>query len=435
MLDSFSAQFGTVLPNLKGKRLLLAVSGGMDSCVLLDLMRRQPCEIAVAHCNYQLRGADSDADHQLVKELALQYELEFHEAIFDTQAALADSKESLQMLARRLRYDFFETLITEHNYDYLLTAHHADDSLETFIINWNRGSGVKGLQGIPRINGNILRPLLDFDRKTLLAYANDHNLQWREDRSNASEAYLRNEVRLKVVPVLKDVFPQITQKTRQAQRHLNQTDRLAMAYLQQLEGSVWAATASGIEIYLLELMKLETQEAVLYHLLSPYGFTDWNAVYSLPNAQSGAIVYAEEHQLLKDRDLLILDFRSERSSQSFILESAEQNDHLPIKLEFKKIHRLSSCEKDTIVVDADLLEWPLSLRRWQAADRFIPFGMQGSQKLSDYFINQKISRLEKEKIWLLCSDSKIVWVIGHRADDRFKVSNNTKNLLQIKWRD
>ncbi|WP_435579118.1 tRNA lysidine(34) synthetase TilS [Gilvibacter sp.] len=435
MLDSFSAQFGTILPSLDGKRILLAVSGGLDSCVLLDLMRRQAVDIAVAHCNYQLRGDESNADHQLVKQLAKKHNLVLHDVVFDTKTMLDTTKESLQMLARRLRYSFFDDLCDAHGYDYVMTAHHADDALETFLMNWSRGSGVKGLEGIPRQNGTILRPLLDFDRQVLLQHANANDLQWREDSSNASEAYLRNQVRLTIVPALKEVFPNITDKLRETQQHLQQANELISAYMQGLEGVVWNPTTNGLSIDLTALSRVNSPNGVLYQLLSPFGFTDWDAVYRLPIGQSGTEVRTDDYQLLKDRELLILQSISSKSFEHYTIESSEQTDHLPIDLHFEQIDALSPCDKNTLIVDADLLKWPLKLRTWQAADRFFPFGMQGSQKLSDYFINQKISRLEKEKIWLLCSDSKIVWVVGHRADDRFKVSNNTKNLLQITWRD
>ena len=435
MLDSFAAQFGTLLPSLDGKRILLAVSGGLDSCVLLDLMSKQSVDIAVAHCNYQLRGEESDADHQLVKQLAKNHNLVLHDVAFDTKAKLESTKESLQMLARRLRYRFFDDLCAAQDYDFVMTAHHADDALETFLMNWSRGSGIKGLEGIPRQNGNILRPLLDYDRQALLQYAKANDLQWREDSSNASEAYLRNQVRSTIVPALKEVFPNITDKLRETQQHLQQANDLISAYVQGLEGDVWNTTTSGLTIDLTALSKVNSPNGMLYQLLSPFGFTDWDAVYRLPEGQSGTEVYTDEHKLLKDRELLILQSISSKSFEHYTIDSVEQTDHLPIALHFEQIEGLSRCDKNTAIVDADLLEWPLKLRTWQAADRFFPFGMQGSQKLSDYFINQKISRLEKEKIWLLCSDSKIVWVVGHRADDRFKVGNNTKNLLQITWRD
>ena len=431
MLTTFSAQFGETLPEIKGAKVLIACSGGLDSSVLLHLMAQQDCELLVAHCNFKLRGAESDQDQEFVRELAAKYKVGYFEKSFDTKAILEQSGESLQMLARRLRYDWFEQLLQEQQADYLMTAHHADDNLETFLININRASGIKGLCGIPSHSDKLLRPLLSFDRGTLRAYAKKEGLAWREDSSNASDAYLRNALRHHVIPVLKEQLPDIENQLLQTQTYLQQDLKLLANFIEQLKDKVWQPTVNGMTIDLAALSEIGAVDALLFHLLRDYGFTDWKAIGELKQAQTGKKVYSATHQLLKDREQLLLTKKEVSTQDAYFEFDAFNTQELPVALQFKKVSSWSKLANHTIVVDQDCLSSPLILRKWQPGDRFFPLGMQGSKKLSDYFTDQKISGPEKEKIWLLCSGSEIVWVVGYRADDRFKVTENTKNLLQI----
>lgn len=431
MLTTFSAQFGETLPEIKGVKVLVACSGGLDSCVLLHLMAQQDCELLVAHCNYKLRGAESDQDQEFVGELAAKYKAGFFEKTFETKALLEQSGESLQMLARRLRYDWFEQLLQVQQADYLMTAHHADDNLETFLINIGRASGIKGLCGIPYHNDKLLRPLLSFDRDTLRAYAQKEGLAWREDSSNASDAYLRNALRHHVIPALKEQLHDIENQLLQTQTYLQQDLKLLEEFIEQLKDKVWQPTSKGLTIDLIALSDMEAADALLFHLLRDYGFTDWKAIRALKQAQTGKRVYSATHQLLKDREQLLLTKKEVSTQDAYFEFEAFGTQELPVALEFKKVNSWSKLTNHAVVVDQDRLSSPLILRKWQPGDRFFPLGMQGSKKLSDYFTDQKISGPEKEKIWLLCSGSEIVWVIGYRADDRFKVTENTKNLLQI----
>lgn len=433
MRVSFASQFGTELPNISGSNILIACSGGLDSSVLLHLMTTQNCQLGVAHLNYRLRGTDSKADEKFVAALAKQYDLPFHLKTTDTAVLVENSKDSLQMVARDLRYNWFAQLCEDHHYDFVMTAHHADDALETLLMHLERGSGLKGLLGIPKQNGNILRPLLDYSKEDILDYAKSFDLNWREDSSNQTNAYKRNELRNLVIPVLKKSLPNIVAQSRISQNHLKQSEQLVAAYLASLKGKVWTQNQNELQIQLNALMQLPESEAVLFHLLAPYGFTDWSKIYQLPGAESGKTIAAPGYRLLKDRDFLIMTPTATNDQEKYWIEPKQDQAHLPIKFRFEIKSQLEPVDSSSIFVDADRLQFPLCLRNWQAGDRFIPFGMQGSKKISDYLIDQKISRFEKEKIWLLCSDKKIVWLLGHRADDRFKVTEKTSNLLKITW--
>lgn len=435
MLQRFTDQFGNKLPSIKGSKVLVACSGGLDSRVLLYLISMQDCELAVAHCNYRLRGAESDADAAFVEDLAKRAQITYHQKEIDTYKLAEQGGNSIQMIARKLRYDWFEELCQQYDYDYVMTAHHADDNLETMLINLGRGSGIKGLSGIPRQNANILRPLLDFSRAQIHRYALVKGLRWRDDSSNATNDYLRNALRNKVIPLLKKELPHIVEKTRLSQSHLQQGQLLIAAYLEQLKPAVYTKEGDGMLINVDKLLEVSQPQAVLYHLLSPYGFSDWEAIGRLLSAESGRYVTSATYKLLKNREQLELSLITETSQDSFTINDLEDILGLPIVLRFNRVKELEIVSTRTIFVDADKLQFPLVLRKWRDGDRFVPFGMKGSKKLSDYLIDQKVSRFEKEKIWLLCSGSEIIWVVGFRADDRFKVTDKTENLLKITWLD
>ena len=435
MLQSFTAQFGNQLPTLRGKRVLLACSGGLDSCVLLHLMRQLDCELSIAHVNYNLRGAESIEDADFVKQLAASNDLQFHLKEIAPGFFQDSAEGSLQMLARKLRYQWFAELCEQYDYHYVLTAHQADDALETMLMNLARGSGIKGLMSIPTINGNILRPLLNYDRQQLKAYAIQQGLKWREDSSNAKTDYTRNALRHKVIPELQKIFPKIVKKARESQLHLADSNELLSDYIQGLEDRVWFKTPAGITIEIEKLSTLSNPEAVLYELLARFEFTDWKAISELYKAESGRSIYSKGFRLTKDRSQLLVSPLQDQKSTFYTIQDLTDCADLPIRLKFEEVSSLEHTDAKVITVDKEQLELPLELRRWQEGDRFVPFGMKGTKKLSDYLIDQKISVVEKEKIWLLCSGSEIVWVVGHRADDRFKVSQNTKKLLRITWVD
>jgi len=435
MLEKFRSHLQTQLPFLNEKRLLLAVSGGIDSMVLLYLCHQLDLSFAVAHCNFQLRGDESDADEQFVNDICDALHRPIFIEKFVTASFAEEHKLSIQVVARKLRYDWFETLMQNYDYDYLLTAHHLDDSLETFLINITRGTGLDGLMGIPEQNEKVIRPLLVFSRSEIETFAHDHKLIWREDSSNASDAYLRNRVRHHVVPVLKGLNPSLLTSFETTLRHLQQAQSMVVDAAAFVYGQVVEVVEDQIKIDIARLQAYPNYKAYLYYWLHSYGFADWEAVYELMSAQSGKKVLSETHVLLKDREHLLVYSRKRRPNEVYWIQEDERDVKIPLKLSFCLVDDIMDPSSTTIFVDESLLQYPLQIRKWQKGDVFFPLGMKGKKKVSKYFKDEKMSLLDKLNTWLLCSDDQIVWVIGKRADDRFKIIKQTTKILQIQLQE
>ncbi|MBW4360995.1 tRNA lysidine(34) synthetase TilS [Flavobacterium taihuense] len=421
------------IPFLKQKKLLLAVSGGLDSMVLLDLFLELEYDITIAHCNFQLRGVESFGDQKFIQDYAEAHAIPIFVTQFDTEAFSKDYKLSTQVAARELRYNWFYELLDTEKFDFILTAHHADDNLETFLINLTRGTGLEGLTGIPEQNDKIIRPLLFSSRLEIENYAKQHNIQWREDSSNASDKYLRNKIRHHLIPVLKELNPNLITSFLKTESYLQESlamveDAAVMVYQQ-----VASEEGDTIHFDLNQLLKLPNYRSYLYQWLKEFGFTAWNDIYDLVDSQSGKQVFAVDFRLLKDRDFLILSpiIHSETQKEFFVNEN-QTEVKIPLNISFSKVTDISVATNKTIFVDADQLVYPLLLRNWKTGDVFMPFGMDGrSKKVSKLFKDEKLSLIEKENTWLLCSNDQIVWIVGMRADHRFRTTNATQNILKI----
>lgn len=418
---------------LKRKKLLLATSGGIDSMVMVDLFLKQNFEIAIAHCNFQLRGIESFEDQKFIENFADKNNIPVFITQFDTKAFADDYKLSTQVAARELRYNWFYELLETENYDYILTAHHADDNLETFLINLSRGTGIEGLTGIPQQNDKVIRPLLAFSRKEIEAYAKDNQVEWREDNSNASDHYLRNKIRHNLVPVLKELNPDFLAAFQKTQDYLQQTKTMADDAAIMVYQQVAQEANDEIHFNLKKLKQLPNYESYLYQWLHEFGFSAWKDIYALAEAETGKQVFAPEFRLIKNRDFLILSpLKSTDETLEFQIKENTKEVKFPINLTFSVADSVIETSNKTIFTDAEKLQFPLILRRWNEGDIFEPFGMNGqSKKVSKFFKDEKLSVSDKEKIWLLCSGNQIVWVVGQRADERFKVSDTTKNIIQI----
>ena len=431
MLTKFQHHIKQNFPHLKDKKLLLAVSGGIDSMVLMHLFKQLNYDISIAHCNFQLRGKESDADEMLVKEICQDSYIPYFIEKFDTLEFAKENKLSIQLAARKLRYDWFQEIISL-GFDYVLTAHHLDDNVETFLINFTRGTGLEGLTGIPAQNENVIRPLLPFSREEIENYAKEYNIQWREDSSNASDKYFRNKLRHNIVPTLKELNTGFLDSFQNTLHHLQQAESLVNDASKLVFEKVVKEKGNQLEIHLKPLLEFQNYKAYLYQWLKAFGFSAWNDIYDLVNTQSGKQVFSETHVLLKDREKLILSERkSINKSEVFIIESIESKVNIPLKLIFSRFSGGKNVNANCIFVDKDKIKFPLTIRKWQEGDYFYPAGMNGKKKLSKYFKDEKYSLLDKENQWLLCSEDQIIWVIGKRADHRFIATERTQQIIKI----
>ncbi|HMQ42746.1 MAG: tRNA lysidine(34) synthetase TilS [Confluentibacter sp.] len=433
MQNAFQDHINAKLPFLKKSKLLIAISGGMDSVVLARLCHNLGFKMALAHCNFNLRGNESDADEHFVLQLAEDLDLEVFVESFDTNIFAEQQKLSIQMAARKLRYDWFEALAEQLHFDYVLTAHHADDNLETFLINLTRGTGLEGLTGIPEVQGKLVRPLLPFSRETIEAFAKKSHFTWRDDTSNASTKYVRNKLRHYVIPVLKQINPSLLLSFQNTMNNLNDTASIVNESIKKVsDRAVETLDNHQIKFKISEFKKLNNPKAYLFELLKAYGFTEWNDVANLLNAQSGKQVFSETWRLIKDRNYLLLSERPKEIAETMTVFEADDFIDTPFGTLFlSEVDAVAETGKSLIFVDKEALRFPLTIRKWQKGDVFYPAGMTGKKKLSKYFKDEKFSLLDKENTWLLCTQTAIVWVIGKRADNRFRVTEHTKQILKI----
>lgn len=434
MLQDFQIHIEKNFPFLKNKKLLVAISGGIDSVVLSHLLKELQQNITLAHCNFKLRESESDLDEEFVIDFARTINAQVYTKKFNTESIAKDQKESIQVTARKLRYQWFNELIEEFSFDYLLTAHHADDNLETFFINLTRGSGLDGLIGIPTQNANIIRPLLSFSREAIEEYAKKNKLIWREDQSNASTKYIRNKIRHLIVPVLKEINPSLLESFQNTLDYLNQSKAIVAEKTNEVfELAVTYHHKSAIlKINIPKLQTFQNPKVYLYEILKGYGFTEWNDVYHLMTAQSGKQVFSKTYRLLKDREELILTEKDITKNQTILqIDKGTMHTTSPIFLNFEIVNQKLNHSKNCIYLDKDLLNYPLFVRKWKEGDFFYPSGMHGKKKVSKYFKDEKFSLIDKQNVWLLCDvDDQIIWIINHRQDRRFMGKENLKITTQ-----
>lgn len=445
----------------KNDYLLLAVSGGADSVALCELCFQAGFHFEIAHCNFQLRGEESERDEKFVLQLGEKYWTKVHLKKFDTTDYAMQNKISIQVAARELRYQWFDELLkdvraepstdghlsfgiddsalTIHHSSFLLTAHHANDNIETLLMNFFKGTGIKGLQGIMPKQKKIVRPLLFAKREEILSFIKENNLEFVEDSSNNSDKYTRNYFRHQLIPSIQKVFPQVEENL------LNNIERfgeMEILYNQSVflhKKKLLEQKGNEIHIPVLKLLKTKPLKTITYEIIRDYGFTahQIDDAVSLLNAESGKFISSPTHKILKNRNWLIIAPVSSIEAQHILIEETEKEISFEQgKLKLKK-HAATNeklpAEKNIATLDLKNVSFPLLLRKWKRGDYFYPLGMQGKKKLSKFFIDQKISLTEKEKIWVIESDKKILWIIGQRIDDRFKVTEKTKQVLQISF--
>ena len=420
-------------PFLEGKKILIAVSGGLDSVVLTELFHSLNYNISLAHCNFNLRALESDKDEAFVKNLGDRLQLKTYTTKFDTNKYASINKISTQIAARELRYQWFQELTIEHQFDYVLTAHHADDNLETFLINLSRGTGLEGFTGIPPINKNIVRPLLIFSREDIEEYASTNKIAWREDESNATTKYIRNKIRHQVVPVLKEINPTLLNSFQKTTDNLKGSQQIINDALSEVKKKVLITEKNeALKFDVSEILSLSNPKAYLFELLKPYHFTAWNDVTNLLTSQSGKQVFSKTHRLLKDRDVLLLSKRTQNKEPlTYTIQKNTKEITMPVSLRVEITNPINNKDNAAIYLDLDSVSFPLTIRKWKEGDSFFPTGMEGRKKLSKFFKDEKYSLIDKETTWLLCSDDQITWIIDKRQDRRFSASKNTISALKI----
>ncbi|SDG74467.1 tRNA(Ile)-lysidine synthase [Dyadobacter soli] len=439
MLDSFLTFINQHTPDLKQQPTLLAVSGGIDSVVMAHLFHNQGLPAAIAHCNFGLREGESDGDEAFVRTLAARYNFPFFLARPDVKSYAKSASVSTQMAARELRYEWFEKIRQESGCKWVATAHHANDSLETVLLNLARGTGIAGLTGIAPVNGNLIRPLLYSNRAEVSRYAAENGIQWREDRTNETDDYHRNRVRHNVIPVLSELNPSLERTFNASAERLRAANALLEAYLQQWKAEVFRRDGGNIRIAIAEIAKASEPAFRLWAILQEYGFqySQMHGIVASLDRIPGKQFFSPTHVLLIDREDFVLKTLSKTSEYADVLihRNDKTLDWQDLKLTLRIVPAGSSLHFDrtTIAIDPDLIQFPLTLRRWQQGDIFQPFGMKGkSKKVSDLLIDHKIDRFEKGNIAVLVNaGGEIIWVVGIRADERFKITSASSEALVI----
>lgn len=403
----------------KSGKVLVALSGGADSVALLHLLLSLGYSCEAAHCNFHLRGEESDRDEKFVRTLCQTSQVSLHVKHFDTQNIASQRHISIEMAARELRYDWFEELRKANGASRIAVAHHADDSIETFLLNLIRGTGIDGLCGIRPRNGYIVRPLLCLSRKEILHYLDATGQTFVTDSTNLQDEYTRNKIRLHVMPLLQTINPSAGHSILQTAKHLNDASLLYHQSIEEGKKRVW--NEHGISIP--ALLHETAPEALLFEMLRAFGFNSAQThdIYQALSGQSGKVFHSAQARLIKDRDYLLIDTPSAPVRPHLTMETHEYTPEFVIPR-----------DKTVACFDASKLTKPLSLRLWQTGDSFVPFGMRGRKKVSDYLTDRKFSLAQKSRQWVLCCGEDIIWLIGERTDNRFRIDTNTRKVLVVK---
>lgn len=418
-------------------QIVVAISGGGDSLALVDLFSQMRQPIVLAHCNFNLRGSESDEDEEFVRKVALVYDLPLHVVSFDTEAIARERGLSVEMAARDLRYSWFEEIRMETSSASIAVAHHSDDSMETMLINLIRGTGLRGLTGIRPKQGRLIRPLLFTSRSEIIDYLESRHLEYREDSSNSDTRIIRNRIRHLVLPEFEKINPGIRQTLRDEQYFFSQAQKIIDNYIHLRTGDLTMREDGRMKISLTGLLKEEFPETVLFELLKPFGFHSRQVGQILAAACNGPgkLFSGKGHSLLIDREYMIISPMTGNIAERYYFDPESPDPDLPLDIESRIITGVNffpESDRDVACLDYDKLDLPLIVRRWEKGDYFFPLGMDHPKKVSDFFIDRKVNRMDKEMVWILASGEQIVWVVGHRIDHRFRVTENTREVLELR---
>lgn len=419
-------------------RILMAVSGGIDSMVMAHLFHMVNYKTAIAHCNFSLRGDESDKDEELVRQFATENNIPFYTVRFNTKAYASQNKLSVQMAARELRYNWFEQVRKENGFDLIAVAHNLNDNIETLLINLTRGTGIAGMAGMRPVSNRIIRPLLFASREKIKSFQIQHNIIFREDRSNADTKYVRNKIRHLIIPVLKEINPSIETTLNDSAGRFADILEIVSDHISQIKAEV-AVEKNQYVSFLIEKMKPYVKnKAILFELFKPYGITDALLIdlARIIEGESGGMVVTSTHRIIRNRNELIVSEDKKQTEVFYTINNIDDLKKFPgiasaEKKDISKVYRIPADQKIGCF-DMQMIIFPLIIRRWKDGDYFYPLGMKQKKKLSDYFIDKKYSIPDKENIFILESGDKIVWIIGDRIDDRFKVTPETREVLLMR---
>ncbi|MFZ5552673.1 MAG: tRNA lysidine(34) synthetase TilS [Bacteroidota bacterium] len=434
MKEKFREIVDVGIPELEEKKFLLAVSGGIDSVVLAHLFYESRLNFSIAHFNFSLRGEESDRDEQLVQHLAENYDARFFIRKADTVVYAEEKGISIQMAARELRYEWFYELCRQNKLDYIVTAHHRNDQVETFFINLARGTGIEGLTGMKTTDGKLFRPLLGFSKQELENYAQTHHLSWRDDESNNSVKYQRNKIRLDIIPKLEELNSAFIQNTAECMERLNAVNIIYKQFVEEKRQQFVVKNDFGWEIDLQQLKKEKIAIHLLYEMLRPYNFHSKTVkdIFEERKKETGKKFFSTTHRVVNHRGILLITKLIAEDLETFQIHENDEEVLFPVKMKIEKLPKGEIIKSDKIVqLDYDKIRFPVMIRKWYRGDSFFPLGMKGRKKLSDFFIDNKYSLVEKENIYVLVSGDQVIWVIGKRLDDRFKITEQTSNILQL----
>lgn len=422
----------------QNQKILLAISGGMDSICMLHLFHSLNYNISIAHCNFQLRGEESNGDELFVKKLAEKLSIRFYSKTFETEKYASENGISIQMAARDLRYDWFKELKKQNNFDVIAIAHNKDDVIETFFNNLSRGTGIKGLTGIAVKSDDVIRPLLFASRDSIQKFMHKNNFEHREDSTNSSTKYSRNLIRHKIIPLFEELNPSFRNTMIENIDRLFQAESILNNTISNKLDDICFNLDNSIHVNIRKLSKLEPINTYLHELISPYGFSNTQVLNICESLQSetGKKFISSTHIIVKNRDELIIEKIKNLTDKEYEILSPNDNKQLPVKLEMKVYPKPKNIniktDNNTALFDADKVAFPLKIRKWKTGDKFQPLGMTNYKKISDFFIDNKYSILEKDNIYILETNGNIMWIIGKRIDNRFKVTANTNNIFEIK---
>ena len=422
MYNLFSKHIKKEFSFLNKSKLLVCVSGGVDSMVLINLLKRLNYDVSIAHCNFNLRNDESDLDEDFVKSYAFNNSIQFFSKSFVTQLR----KHSMQMAARNLRYKWFYNILKTEKLDYIITAHHLDDSLETFILNLSRASGIEGLTGIKQLNDVIARPLLVFSKNEILNYAKANSIKWREDSTNKKNNYQRNQIRNEIIPLLKKLHPNFLDQSKKTMTFLKESNLIIDNYIQNVKNENF--TLKDDEIIISKDF-IKNNSNIIFHLFKEYNFKHSDQILELCNSLSGKIIESNTHVLLSNRSNLIVKEKTNRIDQIF--EVGIKGLLSPIEMNIEVGEFKTKFNKKSIYLSKKEIDFPLCLRKWKKGDVFFPFGMKGKKTVSKYYKDEKMSFFDKQNQWLLCNNDEIVWVVGKRPDRRFFKDNNASLKIEV----